>query len=130
LPVLAPRWRIQAARASRRGRSLLRRALPAAWRPAPRARSYHDDDVVWRSPSAARTIVDTILRRDSLCCEILGRARVDDVVRPWIATAAAPAQVIGALYVYETYHRDLAQSLKPARPAASLESSAYSRLEA
>jgi hypothetical protein len=130
LPVLAPRWRLESARALRRGRSLLRRALPAAWRPAPRSRAYHDDDVVWRSRPAARTIVDTILRRDSLCCEILGRARVDEVVRPWLATAAAPAQVIGALYVYETYHRDLAQSSKAMMPAVPLENPAYSRLEA
>jgi len=129
LPVLAPRWRVEAARASRRGRALIRRALPAAWRPAPRSRSYHDDDVVWRSPSTARTIVDTILRRDSLCCEILGRARVDEVVRPWLAAAAAPAQVIGALYVYEAYHRDLAQSLKAATPAAPLKSPADRRLK-
>jgi hypothetical protein len=97
---------------------VLRRGVPARWRPPSRARAYHDDDRVWRSPAAVGRIVDTVLRRDSLCCDVLGRARVEEVIRPWVASAAAPAQVIGALYVYETYHRDLARTLADARRLA------------
>ena len=64
-------------------------------------------------------IVGTILRRDSLCCEILGRTRVESLLDPWVASAAAPAQAVGALRVYETYHRDLASSLADVADAAA-----------
>ena len=119
LPVLSPRWRVELARASRRGASLLRRAVPAPFRPPPRTRAYHDDDRVWRAPATVDRIVGTILRRDSLCCEILGRTRVESLLDPWVASAAAPAQAVGALYVYETYHRDLASSLADVGDAAA-----------
>jgi hypothetical protein len=81
----------------------------------PRIRSYHDDAMFWRAPEARARIEGTILRQDSLCCDILGRETVTMVVKDWFDRLAAPTQVIGALYVYEVYHRDLAAQLRAVR---------------
>lgn len=81
----------------------------------PRVRSYHADDVFWRTPDARARIEGTILGPESLSCEILGRAAVSSVVKAWFDSLRAPTQVIGALYVYERYHRDLPRHLAAAR---------------
>ena len=81
----------------------------------PRIRSYHDDETFWRTPEARARIEGTILRQDSLCCDILGREAVTTVVKDWFDRLAAPTQVIGALYVYEMYHRKLPDLLQDVR---------------
>ena len=59
-----------------------------------------------------------ILRRDSLAAEIFGRAPLTAVVRDWFDRGVGPVQVIGALYTYEAYHRDLAAHLRQAAQLA------------
>ena len=66
-------------------------------------------------PEARARIEGTILRQDSLCCDILGREAVTTVVKDWFDRLAAPTQVIGALYVYEMYHRKLPDLLQDVR---------------
>ena len=77
-------------------------------------RSYHDD--LGHSGRGIRErIEETILGSGSLCCEILERPKVAELVRAWFQNGKAPDQAIGALYVYERYQRDLAQHLSAAR---------------
>jgi len=113
VPILAPAWRVQAARIQRGARARLLRALPAALRRTPPIRAYQGHDR-WRHADAVRRITAPILRTDALCAGVFGRERVSELVERWTATAAAPAQVIGALYVFETYHVELGRTLADA----------------
>ena len=116
MPVLTPNWRVQLERAKR---FTWRRVQPwlarLGWPAQPRVRAYQNDEVFWRKPESRDRIAGTILRPGSLCVDILGREEVASVVGDWFERAAAPAQVIGALYVYEAYHRDLPAHLDAAR---------------
>ncbi|MFQ5667561.1 MAG: hypothetical protein ACE5I7_14210, partial [Candidatus Binatia bacterium] len=115
MPILTPRWRVQLVRGKRLAWRKVQPVLAALSVPAqPRLRYYHNDELFWRTPESRSRIEGTILRPGSLCCEILGREQVTSVVRAWFDRAAAPAQVIGALYIYETYHRDLPAHLRAA----------------
>jgi hypothetical protein len=116
--VLSPRWRVQSARIRRGVRARLLPSIPAAWRPAPRIRSYHDNDRVWRQPAAVDAITGPILKPDAISAGVFSRERLAAFVERWRATAAAPAQVIGALYVYETYHAGLSRALADAAAKA------------
>jgi len=118
VPVLSPRWRVQSARIRRGVRARLLPSIPAAWRPAPRIRSYHDNDRVWRQPAAVDAITGPILKPDAISAGVFGRERLAAFVERWRAIAAAPAQVIGALYVYETYHAGLGRALADAAAKA------------
>jgi asparagine synthase (glutamine-hydrolysing) len=109
VPVLAPTWHLHSARVKR----LFQRKLRALMGLPVQPRSYHDDRGRSRGAIQAQ-IEETILRRGSLCCEILGREKVSAVVRAWFDHNRAPAQVIGALYVYERYHQDLPSLLRAA----------------
>lgn len=116
MPVMTRKWRIQWARARRYTWRQLQPGLSFLGFPArARIRSFHPDEESWRPPSIRSRIEETILRRDSLSCEILGRRAVAGVIRDWFERGAAPTQVIGALYVYEAYHRDLAAHLRAAQ---------------
>jgi hypothetical protein len=119
LPVLAAEWRIQAARLLRGARRRLTTLLPVALRPSAKTRSYHNDELMWRQPAPMAALSDAILRPGAIGAEVFGRARVTELLNAWNSTAAAPAQVIGALYVYETYHAQLAQHLLDARTSAA-----------
>lgn len=119
VPIQTPRWQLQLDR----GRRFLWRktkphlgALGVLVRP--RLRYYHNDELFWRAPEVWPRIEGTILRPGSLCCETLGRDAVTTFLRDWRERAAGPAQVVGALYVYETYHRDLPDHLSAARKGA------------
>ena len=118
MPILTPGWRVRAARIRRGARARLVRLLPDPVRPAPRIRSYQDNDRVWRAPGTLEAITAPILRADALCSAVFGRDRVAALVDRWKATAAAPAQVIGALYVFETYHAGLGRALADASAKA------------
>jgi hypothetical protein len=74
-------------------------------------RTFHPDERFWVRPSERSQIEATILRPDSISCEVFGRARLAQTVRDFFDHAASPVQVIGALYVFEYYHQHLAQSL-------------------
>lgn len=106
VPPLAPAWRRQVTRAARYAwRKGLERLSAAGVAVVPPRRSFHADEVFWRMPAARAHIEGTILRPGSLVCDIFGRAAVTQVVRDWFERLAAPTQVIGALFVYETYHQ-------------------------
>ncbi len=106
VPVLAPRLRRELTRTFRF--ALKKTGLFRS------ARQYHDDR--GHSGGAIRKkIEETILGDGSLCCEILERRKVASLVRAWFENGGAPDQVIGALYVYERYHRDLGSHLLAAR---------------
>jgi hypothetical protein len=110
VPVLTPEWRRQL---SRTFRFALRKTGIDR-----RPRGYHDD--LGHSGGGIRgRIEETILGHGSLCCEILDRAKVTDLVQAWFRNGRAPDQAIGALYVYESYHRDLAGHLRAARVSAA-----------
>lgn len=98
VPVLAPDWRRQLRRTARFALRKLRISTAA--------RRYRDDRGHSGGEIRAR-IEETILGHGALCCEILDRRKVKDLVRAWFDHGRAPEQVIGALYVYESYHRDL-----------------------
>lgn len=118
MPVLTPAWREQAARVMRKARGTAFAVLPGRIRPRLHVRSYHDDGHVWRQPEICDRIFAPILRPDSLTCEILGRRRVTDLLDGWRREGAAPAQVVGAMFIYELYHRELAATLRLARSHA------------
>ena len=116
VPVLAPGWRVQLARAGRLAWRVARPGLAAlGLRVEPRLRSYHADDVVWRAPGARSRIESAILAPGSLCCDILGREAVTAAVVDFFDRRSGPTQVIGALYVFEAYHRGLSAYLREAR---------------
>jgi hypothetical protein len=106
VPVLTPDWRRQLTRTVR----FALRKMKVSRSP----RQYHDD--LGHSGGGIRErIEETILGNGSICCEILERPKVTDLVRAWFQHGSAPDQVIGALYVYELYHRDLTAHLRSAR---------------
>ncbi|MGH9320911.1 MAG: asparagine synthase-related protein, partial [Vicinamibacteria bacterium] len=108
--VLTPPWRHQLNRGARFMSRGLRRAIGL---PAP-SRSYHDD-LGHSTPPIRAAIEDVLLGSGSLCCEVLGRDAVHEIVRAWFDRGRAPAQVIGALYVFESYHKELSIELRSAR---------------
>lgn len=119
VPILTPTWRRQVMRIGRygwrRSAEMLRRAgLPVRVR----RRSYHADDRFWREPAVRRRIESVVLRQGSLAVEAFGRAAVEATLADWFDRLAQPTQVIGALYVFDAYHRDLSATLRAARAAA------------
>ncbi|MFI5177451.1 MAG: asparagine synthase-related protein [Vicinamibacterales bacterium] len=119
MPVLTPRWRIQAARLRRGAWARLVTYLPPTVRPASRIRNYADNDRVWRQPGTVDAITSTILKPDGLAVCVFGREPLSALLALWVATAAAPAQVIGALYVFEMYHERLGKHLSDAKTRAA-----------
>jgi hypothetical protein len=120
MPVLTPHWRIQAARLRRGAWARLITYLPPAARPAPRIRNYADNDRVWRQPGTVDAITGTILKADGLAVGAFGREPLSALLARWVTTAAAPAQVIGALYVFNVYHAGLERHLREARHQAEV----------
>ena len=115
VPVLAPSWRLQMARGRRLAWRLVQPALARLGVPArPRRRAYFDDETAWRTPSARSRIEAVVLRPGALSRDILGSERVSRWVSGWMERASGPVQVMGALYVFEVYHRDLAAGLHAA----------------
>ncbi len=95
MPVITPRWRVQIERGKR---LLWRKALPVLRKmgvPArPRIRSYTADEEYWRAQGPKERIRMTVLRPDSLCCDLLGRDKVKALMDAWDERGAAPAQVV------------------------------------
>jgi asparagine synthase (glutamine-hydrolysing) len=117
LPLGAPYWLLQGERARRFGwrkTAPLLRALGV--RASSRQRAYFDDVRYWSNPEVRRVVEQTICRNESISCDVFGRRRVEEIVSAWFDREAAPAQVIGSLFVYETYHRDLPSFLRSRSP--------------
>jgi hypothetical protein len=116
VPLQSSRLRWHLTRAARFGwRRALNAARAAGLPVVVPDRSYHPDERYWSQPAERAVIESTILRADSISCELFGRPRVDETVRGFFSHGAAPVQVIGALYVFERYHQTLAASLADAR---------------
>jgi hypothetical protein len=78
-------------------------------------RSYHPDERYWSMPDERSRIERTILRNDSISCDVFGRSKVESTLRHFFEHGSGPVQVIGALYVFEHYHQSLARALSAAR---------------
>jgi hypothetical protein len=81
-------------------------------------RAYHDEDRRWNMAPCRDRIEGTILRQGSLSAEIFGRPSLAAAVRDFFDRARGPVQVVGALYAFEAYHRDLPAHLRAATRAA------------
>jgi asparagine synthase (glutamine-hydrolysing) len=114
MPILTPRWRVQIERAQRYSwRKFFRPLLNRIGIPVkPRLRYYTDDERFWSAPSARRRIEDMILRKSSISSEMFGQQTVRAFLSDWFERGAAPAQAVGAMYVYEAYHCDLGEFLR------------------
>ena len=118
VPPGSSRARWHATRVARFGWRRVLRAARAAGLPVNVPdRSFHPDERFWSRPAERSRIEGTILRGQSISCDVFGRARVQSVLRDFFERGAAPVQVIGALYVFEHYHQTLAASLSGARSA-------------
>ena len=116
VPVHASRMRWQATRAARFAWRLLLRGTRELGMPViVPERSYHPDDRYWSKADERSQIETTILRNDSISCDIFGRPRVESTLRDFFDRGAGPVQVIGALYVFEHYHQSLAHALRHAK---------------
>ena len=80
-----------------------------------RQRSFIDDARYWRASPVRERIAEAIRRPGALAHGIWGEAAVGAVLDDWERAAEAPAQVIGALYVFEQYHRGLGAALSACR---------------
>jgi asparagine synthetase B (glutamine-hydrolysing) len=120
VPPGASRFRHQVTRATRYG---ARRVLGAASRAGLPVRvpqrSYHPDWEAWRRPEVRGLISDTILRSDSIVGQVFGRPALADTLGDYFERDAAPTQVIGALFVFEHYHRTLSDSIRQWRAEGS-----------
>ena len=115
MPILTPNWLLQIERGRRLAWKKTQPVLAKFGLPArPRVRNYIADELYWRTPEVRRRIEGAILSPDSISCHVLGREKVTAVVNRWFERGAAPAQVIGAMYVYESYHRALPELLNTA----------------
>jgi hypothetical protein len=85
---------------------------------APWSRAFHDEHGAWSAPPARDIIESTILRRDSIGCDLWGRQVVQRVVDDWFSSGHGPTQVIGALFTFEAYHRGLRSHLADAAAEA------------
>ncbi len=120
VPVGASRLWLQAARAGRLARRVAARALlPVGVVLPARQRSFTDDARYWRAPGVRERIAEPIRRPGALAHGIWGEDTVRAVLDAWERSADAPAQAIGALYVFEHYHRGLAAALSACRAFAA-----------
>lgn len=117
VPMTAGSLRVAAARGWRGARRAAARALRAVGLPAPvpRIRAYHDEETYWSRPDPRRRIEATICRPGSIVAEIFGRPALQKTLENWFDRRIGPVQVIGALYTFEAYFRDLPASLATIR---------------
>jgi hypothetical protein len=114
-PIGAGAARKNAARAGRVVRRAARHvALAMGRRVEPWSRTYTADEDQCAAPTVRGRLEATILRRDSIVCELWGRETIVSLLDRWLDERQGPSQVIGALYVWEAYHRDLASHLSTA----------------
>jgi hypothetical protein len=121
VPVQSSRLRWQLTRTARfgwrRALSLLRaRGVPVT---VPE-RHFHPDESYWSMPEARRMIEETILRSGSLSCEAFGRDAVRSTLKQFFDERSVAVQVVGAMFVFEHYHRALASFLADARSKGAL----------
>jgi hypothetical protein len=114
-PVGAGPVRKNAARAGRVLRRAVRHmAVKMGRRVEPWSRTYTADEEQCARPEIRSRLEATILRPDSIVCALWGREAIASLLDGWLDKHQGPSQVIGALYVWEAYHRDLPAHLSQA----------------
>jgi hypothetical protein len=121
VPVQSSRLRWQLTRTARfgwrRALSLLQaRGVPVT---VPQ-RHFHPDESYWSVPEARCVIEETILRSGSLSCEVFGREAVRSTLKQFFDERSVAVQVVGAMFVFEHYHRARASFLADARSKGAL----------
>jgi asparagine synthase (glutamine-hydrolysing) len=121
LPVTAPDAAVTLERYRRGGLRMLSNALHTAKIPfgRPRARAYHDEHRRWTMPAIRERIERVVLRDGSVSADVFGRDALQAVLGDWFDGANGPVQVVGALYTFEAYHRDLPAHLRAAALASA-----------
>ena len=113
LPVGSSTLRRNIARAGRKLRRQARTVAQALGRDvSPWSRTYTADEAEFARPGVRDRIEATILRPESIACGIWGRHQVQQLVENWMTGAGGSAQVIGALYTWESYHEHLPAFLR------------------
>jgi hypothetical protein len=124
VPIWIPSALLQVERA-RRG--ALRLVARGAYR---RIRPYQAEQLHWAQPHARARIEATILRPGSIAVDRFGRTLVKAAIDAFLDRGLGPVQVVGSLYAYEAYHRDLPAYLAGATPACGVSPAAPTRSEA
>jgi hypothetical protein len=97
---------------SRAGRVVRRRARAVAgilgWPVAPWSRTFTADEAQCSEAGIRERMESVILRPASIAVDVWGRAVLKTLLDDWFEGRGGSAQVIGALYTWEAYHRDLA----------------------
>ncbi len=118
VPVGATEWQLKVAGARRVMSRTVRSAASALGvRMPPQSRSFTDDATMWRAPGVREAISALLRAPDARHHGAFAPGAVAQVLDAWERDAAAPAQVVGALVVFEHYHRTLAAHLAAARAA-------------
>ncbi|MBI3790170.1 MAG: hypothetical protein HY275_04755 [Gemmatimonadetes bacterium] len=125
VPVGSSSLRRQTARIGRVAARSARRALATTGiRLRERPRGFTDDSTFWRADGVREAIGALLRARDARHHAAFAPGAVARVLDAWERAAAAPAQVIGALVVFEHYHRTLGAFLGAARAAAPVRAEA------
>jgi hypothetical protein len=115
-PVGAGAGRKNLARVGRVGRRAARHVASRLGLPlSPWSRTYTADEAQCAEPHVRRRVEEVILRSDSMVCDLWGRDTIAGVLSAWLDEHRGPAQVMGALYVWESYHRGLDAHLRDAK---------------
>jgi hypothetical protein len=102
----------RAGRVSRRAARYVARRIGLRLRPW--SRTYTADETQCAAPDVRRRLEEVILRPDSIVCGLWGREQIAGVLSAWLDEQRGPAQVIGAMYVWESYHSGLHAHLRQA----------------
>jgi asparagine synthase (glutamine-hydrolysing) len=119
-PVLASRMQLAQARG---GRAVRRSWIATARRlglpHTPWSRAFHDDVGRWRQADVRQRIEHAVLAGDGTAMSLWPARDLAALVGAWFDRGEGPTQVIGALYVFERYQRDLPAHLRRARELAA-----------
>ncbi len=119
MPLGSSAWRLQLARARRFASRTVRGIAGTIGMPMPpHPRNFTNDVRAWRADGVRQAIGALLRAPDAFHRNAFGPGLVEQVLDGWEREAAAPAQVIGALVVFEHYHRGLGAHLAAARAAA------------
>jgi asparagine synthase (glutamine-hydrolysing) len=119
-PILSSAPRRQMIRVTRHAARRLRGLLHAADPDRARSRDATPDAIIWRRRDIRPRLEGAILRERAVSSGIFGRERLRQVVQAYFDRQAAPTQVIAALFVFETFHTQLADHLANARHAGDV----------
>ena len=113
-PVMAPAFQRQFARARRYAMRRVRNAL--SWSGVPPVEREATPDIkAWRRPDVRARIEERISSQNTLVARVFDLDTLRAAVRAYFEHGTTATQVIGALFAYETFHRELPARLVLAR---------------